>query len=145
MRYLQSREDVDPARIVYFGRSLGVAIATELAVRHRPNGLILESGFPSITYMANVERPWLPAWVVHRILAARYDSGSKIGALNVPVLIVHGDADDTVPLRAGQALFNAASEPKSFYVVEGANHDGLAAVGGRPYIERLREYIDGLG
>ena len=145
LRYLQSREDVDPARIVYFGRSLGVAIAVELAVRHRPNGLILESGFPSITYMANVERPWLPAWVVHRILAARYDSGSKIGALNVPVLIVHGDADDTVPLRAGQALFNAAHEPKSFYMVEGANHDGLAAVGGRPYIERLREYIDGLG
>ena len=145
LRHLQSREDVDPARIVYFGRSLGVAIATELAVRHRPYGLILESGFPSITYMANVDRPWLPAFVVHRIIAARYDTGSKIGGLDVPLLVVHGDVDDTVPLRAGQALFNAANEPKSFYVVEGANHDGLAAVGGRPYIERLREYIDGLG
>ena len=86
-----------------------------------------------------------PAFVVHRIIAARYDSGSKIGSLNVPVLIVHGDADDTVPLRAGQALFDAANEPKSFYVVEGANHDGLAAVGGQPYIERLWEYINGLG
>ena len=126
LRHLQSREDVDPARIVYFGRSLGVAIAVELAVRHRPYGLILESGFPSITYMANVDRPWLPAFVVHRIIAARYDSASKIGSLNVPVLIVHGDADDTVPLRAGQALFEAAREPKSLYVVEGANHDGLA-------------------
>ena len=113
LRHLQSREDVDPAKIVYFGRSLGVAIATELAVRHRPYGLILESGFPSITYMANVDRPWLPAFVVHRIIAARYDSASKIGSLNVPVLIVHGDADDTVPLRAGQALFEAAREPKS--------------------------------
>ena len=106
---------------------------TELAVRHRPYGLILESGFPSITYMANVDRPWLPAFVVHRIIAARYDSASKIGSLNVPVLIVHGDADDTVPLRAGQALFDAAREPKSLYVVEGANHDGLSMVGGRPY------------
>ena len=140
LRHLQSRDDVDPARIVYFGRSLGVAIAVELAVRHRPYGLILESGFPSITYMANVDRPWLPAFVVHRIIAARYDSASKIGSLNVPVLIVHGDADDTVPLRAGQALFDAANEPKSFYQVEGANHDGLAFVGGHPYIERLREY-----
>ena len=63
LRHLQSREDVDPAKIVYFGRSLGVAIATELAVRHRPYGLILESGFPSIEYMANVDRPWLPAFV----------------------------------------------------------------------------------
>ena len=145
LRYLQSREDVDPARIVYFGRSLGVAIAVELAVRHRPYGLILESGFPSVAYMANVERPWLPAWIVHRILAARYDTGSKIGGLDVPLLVVHGDVDDTVPLRAGQALFDAANEPKSFYMVEGANHDGLAAVGGRPYIERLRQYIAGLG
>ena len=145
LRYLQSREDVDPARIVYFGRSLGVAIAVELAVRHSPYGLILESGFPSITYMASVERPWLPAWIVHRILAARYDTGSKIGGLDVPLLVVHGDVDDTVPLRAGQALFAAANEPKSFYMVEGANHDGLAAVGGRPYIERLRQYIAGLG
>ena len=145
LRYLQSRDDVDPARIVYFGRSLGVAIAVELAVRHRPYGLILESGFPSITYMASVERPWLPAWIVHRILAARYDTGSKIGGLDVPLLVVHGDIDDTVPLRAGQALFDAANEPKSFYMVEGANHDGLAAVGGRPYIERLRQYIAGLG
>ena len=114
-------------------------------MRHRPYGLILESGFPSITYMANVDRPWLPAFVVHRIIAARYDSASKIGSLDVPVLIVHGDADDTVPLRAGQALFDAAREPKSLYVVEGANHDGLAFVGGHPYLNRLREYIDGLG
>ncbi|MCY4625141.1 MAG: alpha/beta hydrolase [Chloroflexi bacterium] len=145
LRYLQSRDDVDPTKIVYFGRSLGVAIATELATRHRPYGLILESGFPSIEYMSEIVRPWLPAWVVHRIIAARYDTASKIGALDVPILIVHGDADDTVPLRAGQALFDAASEPKSFYTVEGANHDDISEVGGRQHIERLREYIAGLG
>lgn len=143
--YLQSREDVDPARIVYFGRSLGVAIAVELASRHRPYGLILESGFPSIPYMSGVHRPWLPSWVVHRIIAARYDSGSKIGGLDVPLLMVHGDADETVPLSAGRALFDAAREPKSLYVVEGAGHDGLSGVGGRPYIERLRQYMRGLG
>ena len=136
---------MDPARIVYFGRSLGVAIATELAVRHRPYGLILESGFPSIEYMSEVVRPWLPAWVVHRIISARYDTGSKLGGLDVPVLVIHGDADDTVPLHAGRALFEAAREPKWFHVVEGANHDDLAAVGGRAYLERLREFIEGLG
>ena len=145
LRYLQSRGDVDPARIVYFGRSLGVAIATELAVRHRPYGLILESGFPSIEYMSEVVRPWLPAWVVHRIISARYDTGSKLGGLDVPVLVIHGDADDTVPLHAGRALFEAAREPKWFHVVEGANHDDLAAVGGRAYLERLRGFIEGLG
>lgn len=145
LRYLWSREDVDATRIVYFGRSLGTAVATELAVRHRPYGLILESGFPSIAYMAEVERPWLPAWVVHRIIAARYDSGSKLGGLDVPVLVVHGDADDTVPLHAGQALFDAAGDPKAFYVVEGANHDDVSSVGGRAYVERLRAFIDGPG
>ncbi len=144
LRYLQSRDDVDPAKIVYFGRSLGVAIAVELAARHRPYGIILESGFPSIEYMSEVVRPWLPAWVVHRIIAARYDSASKIGGLDVPVLIAHGDADETVPIEAGRALFEAASEPKSFYVVEGANHDNVSEAGGRAHIERLRAYIDAL-
>ena len=144
LRHLQSRDDVDPAKIVYFGRSLGVAIATELATRHRPYGLILESGFPSIAYMSEIVRPWLPACFVHRIISARYDSAGKIGSLDVPVLIVHGDADETVPIRAGQALFDAATEPKSFYVVEGANHDNISEVGGRAHIERLRQYIEGL-
>ncbi len=144
LRYLGSRDDVDPAKIVYFGRSLGVAVATELATRHRPYGLILESGFPSIEYMSEIVRPWLPAWVVHRIISARYDSAGKIGSLDVPVLIVHGDADETVPIRAGQALFEAATEPKSFYTVEGANHDDVSAVGGRQHIERLREYLTDL-
>ena len=144
LRYLRSRDDVDPERVVYFGRSLGVAIAVELAVRHRPYGLILESGFPSIAYMAEVNRPWLPAWVVQRIISARYDSIAKIGGLDVPLLMVHGDMDETVPLSAGRALFDAASKPKTLLVVEGANHDGLPEVGGQAYIDRLRDYLQGL-
>ena len=50
-----------------------------------------------------------------------------------------------MPIRAGRALFEAAREPKSFYVVEGANHDDVSEVGGRAHIERLREYMAGLG
>ena len=145
LRYLQSRDDVDAGRIVYFGRSLGVAVAVELATRHRPYGLILESGFPSIAYMGELVRPWLPTWVTQRIIAARYDSIAKVGGLDVPVLFVHGDADETVPLSAGQALFDAANEPKSLYVIEGAGHDGLPDVGGQAYVDRLREYLEGLG
>ena len=145
LRYLESREDVDAGRIVYFGRSLGTAVAVELAVRRRPCGLILESGFPSIAYMAEAAQPWLPSWAARRIIAGRYDSGSKLGGVDAPVLVVHGDADETVPLRAGQALFEAAREPKAFYVVAGAGHDDVSSAGGREYVERLRGWLAGLG
>lgn len=141
---LHAREGVDPARIVYFGRSLGVAVAVNSAARHRPLGLILESGFPSIAHIAKVAQPWLPAWAVSRIIAARYDSVPVLAELETPLLIVHGDADDTVPLSAGRALFDAAREPKAFYVVRGANHGDMSAVGGQPYLQRLREFIEGL-
>ena len=47
--YVISRPDVDPQRIVYFGESLGTAVAADLAVDHPPAALILRSPFTSLT------------------------------------------------------------------------------------------------
>ena len=144
LAYLNSRGDVRSDRIVYFGRSLGGAVAVELAGRRPAYGLILESTFPSISFVARQAYPILPTWFVRRILRGRYDALSKIAGVTVPVLILHGDKDDIVPLDAGRRLFEAAREPKQFHVIPGAGHNDTYIVGGEPYFARLARFLEQL-
>jgi len=72
----------------------------------------------------------------------RFDSESKIARLRAPLLFFHGDRDEIVPFALGQRLFRAAPEPKAFEILEGAGHDDTVAVGGRPYFERIRRFLD---
>lgn len=141
LAYLRSRPDIDPERIVYFGRSLGAGVAVELATRHPPLGLILESPFPSIPEMARHHYPFLP---VGPLLRTKYDSLAKIGRVKVPLLVLHGDRDDTVPLEAGRKLFEAANEPKEFYTIRDAGHNDTYIVGGEEYFQVLRRFVESL-
>ena len=144
LAYLVARDDRSVERVVYYGRSLGAAVAVETAARHRPYGLILESPFPSVRYMARRVYPFLPGWV-WRALQSRYDSVSKVGGLGVPLLVLHGDRDETAPLDGAKRLFEAASEPKELFIIPGAGHNDTYIVGGEPYFNALRRFVDGLG
>lgn len=139
--YFLSRRDVDPARIVPFGSSLGAGVAVELSLRRKVQGLILESPFASIREMARVAVPWLP---VGWLITTRYDNLSKIGRLNIPILILHGDRDGTVPFAQGRKLFEAAREPKRFYTISGADHNNTDIVGGQSYLQALSQFIEQL-
>ena len=138
---LRAKGDVPMNQIVYYGRSLGGALAVELATQEPPYGLVLESSFPSVPYMARKANPFLPLW---RLLRTKYDSAAKVPHLQVPLLQIHGDSDDTVPLEAGRALFEAANTPKEFYVIPGADHNDTYLVGGTVYWEKLREFTNSL-
>ena len=144
LEYLNSREDVRSDRIVYFGRSLGGAVAVELAGHQPAYGLILESPLPSVSFVARQAYPILPAGLVRRILRARYDALSKIAGVTAPVLILHGDEDDVVPLDAGRRLFEAAREPKQFHVIPGAGHNDTYIVGGEAYFALLASFLEQL-
>ena len=141
LRYLRARDDLSPDSILYFGRSLGAAVAVELASRAEPCGLILESGFPSVPYLARRRYPFLPIWL---LLRTRYDARAKIRGLKAPKLVLHGDRDDIVPIDAGRALFDAAKEPKEFYTIAGAGHNDTYRVGGAAYFAALRAFVEQL-
>jgi len=134
-----SRPDVDAERTVYFGRSLGAAVAVELATRRPPYALILESPLPSIAELARHHYPFLPAG---RLLRTKYDSLSKIANVHVPLLVLHGDQDEVIPFQSGRKLFEAANEPKRFYTIRGAGHNDTYVVGGREYFRALREFVE---
>ena len=121
LAYLRSRPDVAPDQIVYFGRSLGAAVAVKLAVEHPPQGMILVAPFASLSDMARIHYPAIPgaAWLARN----RYNSLARISANESPLLILHGDQDAIVPLSQGRKLFEAANQPKQFQLLPGAGHD----------------------
>ena len=139
IKYLLGRDDAAARRLILFGRSLGAAVAAEMATRFKALGLILESPFVSIPEMARAIFPSLPiAW----LLRTRYDTMEKVRLVKTPILVLHGDRDATVPFAQGKKVFEVASEPKRFYRIVGASHNDTFVVGGEEYYGALREFIE---
>jgi fermentation-respiration switch protein FrsA (DUF1100 family) len=143
LSYLQTRPDVDQQSIVIFGRSLGGAVAVDLASKHPCLGLILESTFTSLVDLFEV--PIDIKDLRGRMAPIKYDSFSKIKRIKVPLLMLHGDRDEVVPFQSGLTLYKAANQPKQFCIIQGAGHNDTYIVGGQAYVDALRDFIDGLG
>jgi fermentation-respiration switch protein FrsA (DUF1100 family) len=123
-------------RVVYFGRSLGAAVAAALAAEDPPAALVLETPFTSVRAMANATLPG-----AGYLFRTRYDTLGTVGGIRAPVLVLHGDADEVVPFRHGQAVFEAAREPKWFFRIPGAHHNDTYAVGGGPYWDAWASFL----
>ena len=136
--YLTRTRLIRPERIVLFGRSLGAAVAAEVASQKLAAGLILESAFPSIEAVARFHYGGLP---VHWLLGAEFRLIDRLPQLSLPKLIVHGDQDEIIPLELGRQVFEAAKPPKSFYVIKGADHNTTYYVGGETYFQRFAEFV----
>ena len=138
--YVRSRGDVDPEKTIYFGRSLGCAVAAEMAIKYPPRALICESGFTSVRAMTKSVYPFLPG--LQLLVTTKYDTLSKIAWVDVPVMVLHGDRDEIVPFSMSRELFDAAKGPKRFYTIEGAGHNDTYYIGGPAYFEALREFVN---
>ncbi len=136
--WLATQTDVDPDRIVYFGESLGAAVAIGLALERPPVALVLRSPFTSLAEVAKVHYPWLP---VGRLLIDRYPSIDRIGSLSVPVMVIAGDRDDIVPESLSRKLYEAAREPKRFLLVPGAGHNDPELVDGNRMLEEVGRFL----
>lgn len=137
-RWLVNAKALAPGSIVFYGESLGCAVAVEMAIRHPDAaGIILESPFTSTVAMAARVFPWLPAkWIVRY----HYDSLSKIPRLRMPLLILHSPQDEIVPFEMGRRLFAAAPEPKQFVELVGGHNEGYD-VSGERYLAAVREFL----
>lgn len=138
---LLGHADVDETRLLYLGESLGGAVALQLALEAPPRGLILQSSFLSVREVARVHYPFIPAAAVPDV----YPSGRRIGRLRAPLLVLHGDRDEIIPLAQGEALFRAAPEPKQLHVFARAGHNDLVAHAGAAYAAVIAAWADSLG
>ena len=139
---LSARPDVDPSRIVYFGESLGTAVAVDLAAEHPPAALILRSPFASMADVGRFHYPFLP---VRWLLRDRFAAVDVIPRVTSPLLVIAGARDAIVPLADSRRLFDAARGPKELLVIEGADHNDHALYAGGEmtaavvrFLERLR-------
>lgn len=127
-----ARPEVDPARVVLHGRSLGGGAMGQLAARRPPRAMVLESTFRSVTSMA--KRFLLPAFLVRD----PFDTEAVLRTLEVPLLLMHGDRDEVIPYEHGQALLAAARDAR--LVTYAAGHNDLPPVSG-PYWAEIRAHL----
>ena len=136
--WLANRAGVAEDRIVLMGRSLGGAVAVDLAAGDGARALVLQSTFTSVPDVAAALYPLLPARLLMR---TRFDSAAKIGRYRGPLLQSHGDADRIIPYRLGRRLHDMANQPKQFITIRGGDHNDPQTA---EYYEALVAFLDGL-
>jgi uncharacterized protein len=125
-------------RLVLWGESLGTAVAVALAADHVAKAVILEAPFTSTLAMATNHYPIFPiAWM----MKDQFRTDLKIGRITVPVLVMHGERDDVVPIAQGEALYAAVTAPKRFVRFPAGRHVDLGDHGA---VAAARAFIDGL-
>ena len=120
------RRAPDAAKRILHGHSMGGAVAIELAARH-PREFIaafIEASFTSMLDMSTLN-PVYRALPLDTLLTERFESAQKIGGFKLPVLFIHGTADQRIPHRMSQQLYAHAPQPKTLISVNGATHNNL--------------------
>jgi fermentation-respiration switch protein FrsA (DUF1100 family) len=137
--YLEARPDVAADRLAYFGESLGAAVAIGLAEQRPPAALVLRSPFTSLADVGSVHYPFLPISV---LLWDRYPNLERISGIEVPLLVVAGSADRTVPAAQSQRLYEAASQPKEFVMIAGADHNDFELTAGDQLVAEVAGFLN---
>ncbi len=133
--YLRNELHIPADRIVIFGYSLGSGPGTEVALRRPAAGLVLQGAFVS-TYRVMTKVSLFPG--------DKFRNLEKMPKLKLPVMIIHGTADQTVPFWHGEELYEAIRAPKAKLFVDGGPHTGLADFTGPRYWDELRRFVDSL-
>ena len=128
-----------PARIAYFGESLGTGVAVALASQQPPDALILRSPFTSLADLAAHHYPFLPArW----LLRDRFPSIETIGTLSCPILIVAAEYDSVVPASQARRLFETAPPAaRRWLQLPGTDHNDYEALAGDAVIEEVVAFL----
>jgi fermentation-respiration switch protein FrsA (DUF1100 family) len=144
LTYLIDQRHVSIHEVIFMGRSIGTGPATQLAVEHPDaGGLILESPFTSVPEAAKAIW-YLRAFPLSIFVHNRFDNLSKVSSIQVPVFITVGTEDTLTPPEMAKALFQHANQPKELYLVPGADHNGIVAIGGQKLESKISGFIDGI-
>jgi fermentation-respiration switch protein FrsA (DUF1100 family) len=137
--YLLKQRASAAGRTFIYGHSMGGAIGVDLAVRHpEAAGIIVESSFTTMQAMGEIKYNYLP---VGLLLHQRFDTLKKIPQLKIPLVVIHGTWDETVPYRMGQQLFDAAPPPKTLKFIEGGEHNNNSGIAWLEYRDAMNVFV----
>ncbi len=139
--YLAGRPDIDLSRLVYFGESLGTAVAVDLAAEHPPAALVLRSPFTSLGDLGQYHYPFLP---VRLLLRDRFEAIDQIRRIRVPLLVIVGGHDRIVPIANSRRLYEAAMSPKTLLVLPDADHNDDELLAGDEMIQAIVRFLQPL-
>ena len=141
-------QGVSTSRVVAYGESLGSGIAISLAMDAAFDGkhfkaVVLEAPFSSAVDAGRAHYPFFPVGI---LMKDKFESTTRISAIRAPLLIVHGDKDEIIPISLGKKLFSAALEPKEAKWISGGGHNNLYEFGaGDAVLEFLQRVSLGEG
>lgn len=128
-------------QMIFFGQSLGAAVALQVAHESPPAGLVMESSF---TCMQDIVKHLTPLgyytfgwWGID----LPFDNLAKIGAVNVPLLLIHGEDDEVAPLEMSRRLFAQAAEPKILHIINGGGHCNVFEQDSSDYLAVWKNYV----
>jgi dipeptidyl aminopeptidase/acylaminoacyl peptidase len=134
--WLVAQPDVDPTRVALYGRSLGAAVALELATHHPVRAVVLDSPFSSARALAKLHYWFLPSALVHLSM----DNLARARSLAVPLFVAHGTDDRIAPITMGRAVA-AAAHARTFLAIEGAGHNDTYDLGGARYRDAMIAFL----
>ena len=137
------RRQSDPRKRVIFGHSMGSGVAVELASQRHGGvdygALILESSFPRLPDVARANGNL--GTFAALFATQEFNSLDKIGRVDAPILMLHGSADNTVPVALGRRLFEAAPKGTRWVEIENGSHSGLDREAPQQYRQAVRDLI----
>jgi abhydrolase domain-containing protein 17 len=131
--YLTLQQHTNPQHIILFGRSLGSGPSIELATKVPVAGVIIESGFTTIYRVVTHIPIFWPD---------KYKNLAKINHLKIPVLFIHGEKDNIIPIWHSKKLYDTYLGPKKFYWIPNVGHNDIVI--DATYKSNIMNWVNGL-
>jgi hypothetical protein len=135
-RWVTDELGTPPSQVVIHGRSLGGAVAAQLASKVSPGALVLESTFTSVVDLARKQFGWLP---LGALLEHRFMTRDLAGKVQCPVLVAHGGADSIIDVNHGRQLAKLF-EADNYIEAPRVDHNDVLLDG--VYADRYLDFLD---
>lgn len=113
---------VSPGDVIVYGWSLGSGVATHLASRRAVGALVLEAPFLSAESIARIRYPMYP---IRLLMKDPFRSDLLLSDLTVPLVVVHGTDDETIPFAHGREIVERYQGPKQLIEIPGGSHTDI--------------------
>ena len=142
--YLTGKLGYKPEQIILYGESIGSGPTTAIMQKRKCRGVILQSGFTSL--IAAGKNTFVPLKVLPTAFlpAPHFNNLEAVKKDHPPLLLIHGDQDEILPVQYSRLMFAQASQPKYYFEVKGAGHNDIERVDKAGFLQAITNFLQTL-